>query len=340
MGVWRNVGRIVGPAAVTSLAAGLENSNLTTSITSVPAALSFPTMSFNETDPLDGSEVIDEAASSTTLFVAGNNNPAWFTMTVQIEADVTAVGLLSMDLRINGGTYSNQKVYVAPGAVPVFVFMVKLESGDTVSVLASTDTPSFTAGHFSWNWTRTGGGAGPEGEVGPPPGITASTTAALPPGSNPTASVTGGPNTYNVEFGIPQGIPGSAASGFVQYNELVDTGDSIGDPGGSERLIGDQQLPVPSGTQKPATPFFFEQLVNAVHDRLVGRLDSTGADARPATAGEIFYNSTTDAYEIGYDVQGSPQRFTIPGMEYGTDSSIEDGDATDRPEGTVYFRYE
>ena len=98
-------------------------------------------------------------------------------------------------------------------------------------------------------------------------------------------------------------------------------------------------LTVPSGTQKPHTPYFLEQLVTELVPLLVSQLASADLATRGDNPGEVIYVTDDDQLTVTLDNSGTPTRFVVPGVTWGT-AAVAHNDPTNAPDGTLYFKHE
>jgi hypothetical protein len=171
--------------------------------------------------------------------------------------------------------------------------------------------------------------------------MTAGTPTKLSPASSPTLTlVETSPGTYRMDFGLPQGEQGIAGSGYDQMDELASSGDSVSDPvDGTTATTTDQLLSVPDGTSEPAVPWYFIKFASSMYRKLVGRLSTSARNSRTGFEGDVVYDTDTGQLYLGQNTtSGGDEWQIVPTIEYGTDAGVSHGAATERPDGSIYFK--
>jgi hypothetical protein len=81
------------------------------------------------------------------------------------------------------------------------------------------------------------GGVGLQGPVGPAPNMSIGNVSQLNPGDQPTVQVNGGGGNYTIDFGIPQGLPGTSGATLVTSYNITGTSFLSSSGGTTSTLI-------------------------------------------------------------------------------------------------------
>jgi hypothetical protein len=350
--LWVDVGRIVGPAAVESIGAQRVRSSSMSLLANTPTICFYTSTTYNDPDPLNTGNT-DPAVGGVLHSSTGDDttvvfpvDPTYYLVTTDIDVQssvfnpeieiywqdtvtTSIVGTSTVRASENGGVYRHVAVISASRAE---AWRLMLKSRDDASVESVTT-----------KWTRIGGGSGPIGPVGPAPTMVVGTVSRLPAGTSPTFQLTETtPGTYRVDVGLEQGVQGIAGSGYDTMNALISSGDGVADPSdGTSRTVTDQAITVPDGVSSPALPWYFEQLAESIYNKLVSRLSTADLSARGTTgiAGQMVFNTDTGVLYVGKNHDVGDEWQIVPTVEYGTDEAVVEGAATDRADGSIYFKF-
>lgn len=348
---WVDCGHIVGPAAVTSIGAQRSKTTAKSLTANTDWVVDYKVApDWNDADPLGG-KVLDEARLTPTDTTVDPDFNAYYIVTTTISVDTAAgnptytvfwkqtTGTLVEDSRNTIWTDGSKGRIIQHNAV------LRTSSADIWQLHINSDVNANILG-VATEWTRAGGGTGPEGAKGDPPTMTGGTTTTLAAGATATAAVVEDPpgsSNYRLDFGVPQGIPGEAQAGFSNFNVLSGVPDSEADPGGTKDSYTDQALATPDGAQRPSIPYFFKAFSDSLYRRLVSRLTTAQRTARGTVqAGEVAYDSDLKQYLAGQPgrTNATTAWYQIPTAQYGTSSSVYHGASTDRPNGSLYFKHD
>jgi len=347
---WVDGGRIVGPPANSSIGARRTKTGSNSLVAGIEYIVVYNAgFDFNDADP-SGGYVLDAAKSTTLVTAVDPAAVAYYLVTSTIEmGSVSGSPMITAKWQKSNGDLAvdGKETFATvgtPASTITHVTVMRTTEADLwrlkiVSDMAATIVSVVT------EWTRLGGGTGPQGSIGNPPVMVSGTASKLAYGANPTVSVAlVSPGTYSVSIGVPTGATGAAQDGFPTYDTISGGGsDSSTNPGGTPIYQTDQELPVPDNTQKPYIPYFFMLLAEKLHRLVVSRLTTTEVAARGAAeGGEIHYNLTTRRLMLGTQevVGGAATYRQIPTSEYGTDAAIIHGASTTRADGSLYFKHD
>lgn len=333
---WVDAGKVVGPTGVIQSVGARRSASATQTGLSAEAwtALSFTTTDYNDTEQVpDAGGVLQPVACITV--VSGTqvkvNHPS------QVLYEVSASVVLTNPAGSTAG-FRHVGLFRNLDAVPTIVGSVydpgtdgvsntvtfsgtlKASNADTwtVKVWNGTNAVAVTAAARYWTWARVGGGYGPQG----PQGIKGD--------KGDKGDV---------------GAPGSASTGFASFDAVQGAGqDTEADPGGSPTSTTDQGFPLPTGEQKPATPWFLKTLAQTLEKYVTARYNDVadfGTRRGVSEQGEVVY--FRDTHQMHYaipDGAGGSVRIQIPAVVVGT-TDVTGLPATvggvTVPDGTIYM---
>lgn len=350
---WVDCGKIVGPAAVTSIGAQRSRNSAKNLTAAQDWVVDYAVAAdWNDLDPAGG-KVLDEAQMTATNTAVDNDLSAYYIVvtTLAFDTAVTAqtytIHWKTLTAQVDG--LSTEWTDGKKQRTVVHTAVLKTSSSQVWQLHISPDVNAVVLS-VKTEWSRIGGAAGPQGVKGSPPTMITGATTTLAAGASATSSVVedpAGSSIYKINFGIPQGIQGAPGGGYTNFDLLAGTtgGASESSPGASPPVdtdASDLGIPTPSYEQKPYIPYFFRLLVSNISRKLVSPLTTAQKNLRGAPLnGEVVYDTDLKRFQGGQRGISSPTTawYQIPTIEYGT-SGATHGQGTDRPNGSLFFKYD